>query len=128
MSIPDAQKKKTDAKKITENWSNLGHKPSDSEVRSAALLAQEGLITSVENMWLKNSNTNLSDISQRQIRKLASIVRDRVCIVNISPIACLDIRYNGQCQMYIIRAVEHVHDKVTNPGPGHCNEGKGGDS
>ena len=86
MSIPDAQKKKTDAKKITANWSNLRHQPSDSEVMSAAQLAQEGLITSVENMWL-----NLSKIPHEQIGKLASIVRERVYIVNISPTTCLDI-------------------------------------
>ena len=40
-------------------------------------------------MWLKD--VNLRNISHDQFGKLASIVRDRVYIVNISPTTCLDI-------------------------------------
>ena len=68
------------------------------EVRSAALLAQEGYLTSVKNMDIRNMNT--SDIPTDQMGKLASIVTESVIIGNMTPASQLgSILANVQCSM-----------------------------
>ena len=64
------------------DWSQFSHGPSVSEVRSAALLAWEGYLTSVKYMNIRNMD--ISDIPCDQMAKLASIVTDRVVIWNIT--------------------------------------------
>ena len=64
------------------DWSQFSHGPSVLEVRSAALLAWEGYLTSVKYMNIRNMD--ISDIPCDQMAKLASIVTDRVVIWNIT--------------------------------------------
>ena len=58
-----------------------------SEVRRAALLAWEGYITSVK--CLNISNLDITDIPVDQMKKLTSIVTERVCIDDITPLSQL---------------------------------------
>ena len=51
------------------------------EVKTAALLAQEGYLTSID--WLRIENINISDIPNNHIVKLASIVTEGVIIYNM---------------------------------------------
>ena len=72
--------KQSAADKIQSAWSQSSHAPSVEEVRSAALLAWEGYLTSVKNMYI--NNIDISDINSDHLAKLASIVTDRVWINN----------------------------------------------
>lgn len=73
--------KQSAADKIQSAWSQRSHAPSVEEVRSAALLAWEGYLTSVKNMNI--THIDISDINSDHLAKLASIVTDRVWINNI---------------------------------------------
>ena len=73
--------KQSAADKIQSAWSQGSHEPSVEEVRSAALLAWEGYLTSVKYMDIRN--IDISDINSDHLAKLASIVTDSVYIRNI---------------------------------------------
>ena len=67
-------------------------------MRSAALLAQEGYLTSVKYMDIRNMNT--SEIPVDHMGKLASIVTERVIISNMTPASQLgSILANVQCSV-----------------------------
>ena len=72
----------SDAEKIQDVWTNMRHEPSISEVRTAALLAWEGYLTSIKYMSLVN--LDISDIPSDQMSKLASIITDMIHIVNVT--------------------------------------------
>ena len=74
--------KKTEAAKIQATWSQWSHKPSEAEIKRAALLAWEGYLTSVE--YLEIRNKSISDIPLEHIEKLASIVTRGVDISNMT--------------------------------------------
>ena len=74
--------KRTEANKIRADWSEPSHKPSEAEIRRAALLAWEGRLTSVE--WMFIDDINITDIPQDQMENLTSIVKWRVGITNMT--------------------------------------------
>ena len=74
--------RRTEAARIQADWSKSSHEPSEAEIKRAALLASEGHLTSVEYMVIRNMS--ITDISPEQIRKLTSIVTERVVIDNMT--------------------------------------------
>ena len=52
--------KRNEANKIRADWSQPSHVPSEAEIKTAALLAWEGRLTSVE--WIYIDNINITDI------------------------------------------------------------------
>ena len=82
--IPGADpQKQTEADNIQAAWSQSSYYPREDELKTAAQLAQEGYLSSVKYMRIRNKN--LSEISSNNIGKLSSIVTDRVVIENIPP-------------------------------------------
>ena len=81
LSGPDP-KKRTEADAISTAWSKESHRPSAAEVQRAAVLAQEGYLTSVKEMDIRN--INISEIPRDMMDKLASIVTYRVIIDNMT--------------------------------------------
>ena len=75
--------KQTEADRIKAAWSQSSQFPSVAEVRSAALLAQEGYLTSVKRMYI--GHMDISDIPSDHLGKLASIVTERVYIWSMTP-------------------------------------------
>ena len=73
--------KKIDADKIQADWSQF-HKPTKAEIKTAALLAWEGHLTSVEYMMIEK--ISIRDIAWDHMEKLASIVTWRVGIDNMT--------------------------------------------
>ena len=67
---------------ISSAWSKESHRPSAAEVQTAAVLAQEGYLTSVKEMDIRN--INISYIPRYMMDKLASIVTYRVIIDNLT--------------------------------------------
>ena len=72
----------TEAAKIQADWSQYSHKPSEAEIKRAALLAWEGHLTSVEEMTIEN--ISITDIPRDHMEKLASIVTEIVRIDNMT--------------------------------------------
>ena len=72
------ESRRTEADKIQTEWSQELHRPSEDEIKRAALLAWEGHLTSVENMRIMNMS--IRDIPLDHIEKLASVVTG---VVNI---------------------------------------------
>ena len=68
--------------KIQGDWSQLSHRPNEAEIRTAALLASSGPLTSVE--YLNIVDIDITDISRDQLKELASIVTGRVDIDNMT--------------------------------------------
>lgn len=89
-------KKRSEADKIQEDWSQVSHSPSVAEVSNAALLAWQGYLPTVRCMRIENMDT--SNIISDTMGKLASIVTDRIWIYNMSPPSQLgSILANVQC-------------------------------
>merc|ERR1712137_214850 len=74
---------KTEAEKIHADWSQSSHTPTIAEVKTAALLAWAGYITSLKKMIMKNMD--ISGIPLDQIEKLTAIVTEKVWIINLTP-------------------------------------------
>ena len=68
--------------KIQGDWSQLSHRPSEAEIRTAALLASSGPLTSVE--YLNIVDIDITDIPRDQLKKLASIVTGGVVFDNLT--------------------------------------------
>ena len=64
--------RRNEADYIQADWSNGLYRPSEAEIRRAALLAWEGHLTSVEYMIIKN--ISITDIPRDHMEKLASVV------------------------------------------------------
>ena len=77
----DSQKQ-AEADNITAILSQDWHFPSEAELKTAAQLAQEGYMSTVEHMRIMSKN--ISEISSDNIGKLASIVTYRVDIYQYS--------------------------------------------
>ena len=87
--IPSADpQKQTEADNIQAAWSHTWHFPSVAELKTAAQLAQEGYLSSVKGMRIKNKD--ISEISSDNMSKLSSIVTNTVWIVNITQSTQLD--------------------------------------
>ena len=69
------------AKIQDDGW--LRYQPSLSEVKTAALLAWEGHLTSLKNMHIVNMD--ITDIPLAQMEKLTAIVTVGVEIINLTP-------------------------------------------
>ena len=83
----------------------LKHYPSVSEVKTGALLASEGYLTSLANMRI--CNLDITDIPQHQKEKLLSIVKEEVMIDNMTPLSQLRIILNSvQCQELFLMNME----------------------
>ena len=69
---------------IQADWSRSSHEPSEAEIKTAARLAWEGHLTSVE--YLRIVDKRITDIliPRDQMEKLASIVTRRVWIDNMT--------------------------------------------
>ena len=74
--------KKTEAAKIQADWSQISHWSSEAEIKTAALLAWEGHLTSVEHLRIVDKS--IRDIPRDQMEKLTSIVTGEVYIYNMS--------------------------------------------
>jgi len=77
-------KKRFEADKIKEEWRQITHRPTLSEVKQAALLAWEGYLTSLEFMNIRNMD--ITEILRDQMNNLTSIVTKRVMLENITNI------------------------------------------
>ena len=75
------ESRRTEADKIQTEWSQELHRPSEDEIKRAALLAWEGHLTSVEYMRIKDKS--ITDIPLEQMEKLASVVTRTVNINTI---------------------------------------------
>ena len=64
--------KQKEAAKIKADWSLGSHKLSEAEITTAALLASEGHLTSVEKMVIED--ISITDIPRNQMEKLTLIV------------------------------------------------------
>ena len=94
----------TEAAKISSSWSQELHRPSVAEVRRAALLAWEDYLTSLEYMEIEDmEDMGLSDIDSDHMKKLTSIVTDRVWIVNVTPASQVGgILASVRCEMLVL--------------------------
>ena len=97
--------KRNEANKIRADWSQPSHVPSEAEIKTAALLAWEGRLTSVE--WIYIDNINITDIPQDQMENLTSIVTWRVGINNMShAIQLCSILASVQCTLLWLENME----------------------
>merc|ERR1712110_898097 len=71
ISKEDVQKE-TEVDKIQATWSHRYHMPSEAELKTAAQLAQEGYLSTVE--FLRIVDKDISEIPSDNIGKLSSIV------------------------------------------------------
>ena len=69
ISKADPQQKRTEADRIQAAWADSDYQLTVAEVRSAALLAQEGHLTKVRCMIIRNMD--ISDIPSENMGKLA---------------------------------------------------------
>ena len=83
----DPQKRK-EADKIQAASSHEYYEPSEDELKTAAQLAQEGYLSSLKYMRIKNRN--ISEISRDNMAKLSSIVKV-MQIDNITPVSHLGV-------------------------------------
>ena len=82
----DPQKRK-EADKIWVAGTNRFYEPSLAELKTAAQLAQEGYLSSVEHMRIEDMD--ISEISRDNLAKLSSIVTSMLTIDNITPVSQL---------------------------------------
>ena len=90
--------KQTEAAKIKADWSRGSHIPSEAEITTAALLASEGHLTSVEKMLIED--ISIIDIPRNHLEKLSMIVTEQVDIDGInhaeqlgSILSCIKVPY-----------------------------------
>ena len=75
-------KKRIEVEMIQKKWIQISHRPIVSEVKTAALLAWEGYLASVE--FMNIGNINITEIPRDQMDHLTSIVTKRVLIDDIT--------------------------------------------
>merc|ERR1712110_184589 len=101
ISKEDVQKE-TEVDKIQATWSHRYHMPSEAELKTAAQLAQEGYLSTVE--FLRIVDKDISEIPSDNIGKLSSIVIHEVNIDNITHSTQLDAILSSaqSAQLYLL--------------------------